>query len=54
VNLILSPELDRDALVERILATLAERRRDLDEGRFPLEKFEVLKVRYNFNSLFID
>jgi DNA polymerase alpha subunit A len=43
VNLILTPSLDRDTLVERIRGALAERRRDLDEGRFPLEKFEILK-----------
>uniref|UniRef100_A0A1I8B2I3 DNA polymerase n=1 Tax=Meloidogyne hapla TaxID=6305 RepID=A0A1I8B2I3_MELHA len=42
VNLILS-SIDRNTLIERITSVLALRREDLEEGRFPLEKFEILK-----------
>ncbi|CAK5056119.1 unnamed protein product [Meloidogyne enterolobii] len=42
VNLILS-SIDRKTLIERITSVLALRREDLEDGRFPLEKFEILK-----------
>ncbi|KAF7638725.1 DNA polymerase [Meloidogyne graminicola] len=42
VNLILSP-IDRNKLIERITCVLALQREYLEEGRFPLEKFEILK-----------
>ncbi|KAL3104154.1 hypothetical protein niasHS_002181 [Heterodera schachtii] len=42
VNLILS-SVDRDTLIERIRATLAERRADIEAGRVALDKFEILK-----------
>lgn len=60
VQLILTPDLDRDALVERIVTRLAELRRHLDEClqnpaemKRVLEKFEILKVFAFFPKIMI-
>lgn len=44
VKLILSPTLDRDTLVIRILELLSDIRRLLDAGEVEPAKFEILKV----------